>query len=179
MEIWKAITGYEGRYEVSTLGRVRSLDRYRKVNKEGNLCLLKGQQITLYVNQVGYPQVTLSIDHKGKKFTVHTLVANTFLEKLPHHECVNHINGIKTDNRVENLEWSTYGANNKHAYDTKLKIPYSRFGEKNPRCKYSSRDIKKLRVLLMAKSVPVISRVFGVPKGTLYNIKKSDTRPLG
>lgn len=64
-----------------------------------------------------------SISYKGKTYYVHRLIAQAFIPNPNKYPCVNHINGIKTDNRVENLEWCTYSYNNKEAYRLGLKIP--------------------------------------------------------
>jgi hypothetical protein len=108
MEIWKTITNFEN-YEVSNLGRIR-----RKY--------LKGYKFRKPVNQRGYLTITFSIGSKFKKFQLHRLVAFEFIENIDNKRCVNHINGIKTDNRIENLEWVTHSENEKHSFDVLGKI---------------------------------------------------------
>lgn len=102
-EIWKDIQGYEGLYQVSNFGNVRSL----KYNHTKEIKLLKPQ-----TTPKGYLWVCL----KGKKVMVHRIVANTFISNLDNKTQVNHINGDKTDNRKENLEWCTNSENQLHAY---------------------------------------------------------------
>jgi len=99
-EIWREIPGYEGYYEVSDQGRVRSLDR-----KVGNR-LLKGKYLKPGLNN-SYKDVNLSLNNKRKTFRVHQLVAMAFLNHKPDGTmkvCVDHLNNIKTDNRLENLQ---------------------------------------------------------------------------
>ena len=97
-EEWKPIEGYEGLYEVSNMGRVKSLN-YRKTGKEK---IMKGGD-----DGHGYLSVNLWKDGKANKGKIHRLVAQAFLENPQNLPEVNHKNEDKTDNRVENLEWCT------------------------------------------------------------------------
>lgn len=121
-EKWLPVKGFEGQYEVSSLGRVRSLGRM--VKGKGDSRYLKGERILKPQEASGYYQVYFMVGKKQKWFKVHKLVADAF---IPIPECliaqleagefkrieINHKNEIKTDNRVENLEWcsSVYNAN--------------------------------------------------------------------
>lgn len=98
-EIWKDVEGYEGRYQVSSFGRVR---------REGHI--VKG---CLAAN--GYLVLNLSMHGKGKTSTIHRIVAKAFIPNPENKAQVNHINGDKTDNRVENLEWVTKSENALHS----------------------------------------------------------------
>ncbi|HDR4551277.1 NUMOD4 motif-containing HNH endonuclease [Bacillus cereus] len=118
-ELWKPISGYEGIYEVSSLGRVRSLDRvvvdYRGIEKS-----VGGKILKPGVTNKGYYIVSLNSVDKRHTLTVHRLVANAFVPNLDNKPQVNHINGIKTDNRICNLEWLTNEENMKHAINNGL-----------------------------------------------------------
>lgn len=113
---WKEVPGYEGIYEVSDKGIVRSVDRLCKSGRPA-----KGVIRATYSDKDGYKRVGLYRDGKGAQFGVHRLVASAFLPKEIGKIYVNHKNGIKDDNRLENLEWCTAKENSRHAVDTGLK----------------------------------------------------------
>lgn len=107
-EIWKDILGYEGLYQVSNLGRIKSLARLKSRYNAP-------EQIRSQGNKNGYKIIQLSKNDKKKTFKVHRLVALMFIlnpDGKPH---VNHINNIRYDNRVDNLEWVTNKENLEHA----------------------------------------------------------------
>ena len=108
-EIWKNIKGYNGLYQISNLGNIYSL----YTNK-----ILKP-----FINEKGYLRIDLKGNGKRKIFKVHRLVAEHFINNPNNYKEVNHINGVKTDNRVENLEWCTRSHNMKEAVRMGLVIP--------------------------------------------------------
>ena len=132
-EIWKEIKGYDGHYFVSDLGRIKSF-------KKNKAIILKACK-----NTDGYLHVRLSKDGKFKTFRVHRLVAIAFIKNNLKKETVNHINGIKDDNRLENLEWNTRSENMQHAVDTGLKKKVYMKGEKNGSSKLKTEDILFIR----------------------------------
>lgn len=104
IEEWKDIRGYEGSYQVSNLGRVRSLSRKTKAG------FRKGMILVLMIDKFGYSLVNLS----RKSYKVHRLVAETFIDNPQGLKCVNHKDENKTNNCVDNLEWCSYEYNNNY-----------------------------------------------------------------
>lgn len=132
--MWKTIKDFKD-YEVNTSGEVRSKDRYIP-NRNG---LVKGKVLKQRVNKHGYLEVYFTINSKQHTRTPHRLVAKAFIYNPHNYKQVNHINGIKTDNRVENLQWVNNSMNQLHAY--KLGLQPSRKGESNSRAKLSYDDV--------------------------------------
>jgi hypothetical protein len=110
-EEWRDIEGYEGMYQVSNLGRVLSLIS----NK-----ILKN----FFVGRGGYHRVDLCKDKVRKPYRVHRLVAEAFIPNINNKPQVNHIDGNRINNNVENLEWCTNSENNKHAWESGLREEY-------------------------------------------------------
>ena len=124
MEEWKDIIGYEGLYQVSDLGQVKSIDRFSK-HAKGGLRIFKGRILKNKIDSLGkYTRVSLSKFGKIKDFSVHRLVAIVFIPNPFNKEEVNHINGIHNENRKSNLEWVTRSENIKHSYTYIIRMLY-------------------------------------------------------
>lgn len=121
-EIWKPIEGYPG-HEVSNLGRVKSIDQYVNFHnvktREPGLRLIKGRVRKNEIDKDGYCRLRLKSG--GKLLQVHRLVAAAFIDNSMNHPVVNHLDGVKTNNNVTNLEWCTVGENTKHAFKIGLR----------------------------------------------------------
>jgi hypothetical protein len=148
MEVWKDIKGYEGLYQISNLGNVRSYDRWFK--NHSKMQFLKGREIKTNLMGIGYLGFSLFKDSTQKKVKVHRLVAEHFVDNPDNKPNVNHKNGIKTDNRAENLEWCTQKENIQHAFDSGLNHKGEKHGnalineEQAKFIKYSNHTIKEL-----------------------------------
>jgi phosphomannomutase len=128
IEVWKDIVGYVGLYQVSNLGNVKSLDKICG----GRKGIVKGKPIATQDNGRGYINVCLNKDGQAKRVYVHRLVAEAFLPKENLKDCVNHKDGNKANNNLDNLEWVTRSENMQHAYSNGLAKQYERSGTKNP-----------------------------------------------
>lgn len=119
VEIWKSVIGYEGLYEVSNMGRVKSLER-NIVKGRGGLCKIEERILKSGKDKDGYPQVVLCKEGKRKTCKIHRLVATAFIDNPNNLPQINHIDEIKTNNCVDNLEWC----------DCKYNINYGSHNEK-------------------------------------------------
>ena len=164
-EIWKPISGYEGLYEVSNLGRVKSLSRFQSTTER----ILKGE----YDNR-GYYRVRLSKENITKKFQIHRLVASVFIKNPSFVRLqINHIDGNPSNNNVSNLEWCTHSENMKHAFKTGLQ---SLKGEKNTQSKLTEPDIIYIRKLLRYGVYQKdIAKEFGVSRRCITDINIGKT----
>lgn len=119
-EVWKDIKGYEGIYQVSNIGRIRSLDRIN-IYKNGTKRFEKGKVKALVKNKLGYVQIILNKENKKSSRRVHRLVAQAFIENPNKYEEINHIDGNKLNNNVTNLEWCNRKQNVRHAINNGLR----------------------------------------------------------
>lgn len=110
--MWKNILGFEGIYQVSNFGNVKSLARDKVCNKKN---IVSKEILLKPANEQGYSRVRLQKGSFSKMYRVHRLVAISFIENPLNKKEVNHINAIKSDNKVENLEWCSNLENVRHA----------------------------------------------------------------
>lgn len=138
-EVWKDIDGFDGIYEVSSLGRIRSNTRPDSIYKDGRVySSIKPTKILKNVlKTTGYEQVFLHLKPKAKLCLVHRLVAKAFIPNPENKPQVNHIDGNKSNNNVSNLEWVTPSENGLHAYSVLKIIPSTlgKFGKDSPKAR--------------------------------------------
>ena len=150
-EVWKPLPPFtkthngvtikydvSGRYMISNHGNLRSIDRKDSIGRK-----VKARELKPRLKPNGYLDVNLSKDGKQLKYLVHRLVAQTFLENTDNKKTVNHKNGDKTDNRVDNLEWATLSEQHKHAYTNGLRVAPK--GEQSVRAKLTEAKVKEIR----------------------------------
>ena len=133
MEVWKDVEGYEGIYQISSYGRLKSLSR--EITDIFGTRIVE-EKIAQRSNNSIYFHTNLCKNGEKKSTSIHRLVAQAFIPNPENKPCVNHIDGNKHNNHVENLEWVTYSENIQHAYRTGLIKP------KKPKEKKTHKDIK-------------------------------------
>lgn len=133
-EIWKPIEGYEGYYEVSNLGKVRSVDRYITYNICKKIAIRHQKEVVLQdkPSKLGYPIIHLSKDGKTKPFYVHRLVANAFVDNPNGFTYINHKDENKANNNAYNLEWCTQQYNSTYGTAIERKCLKTRNKNGNP-----------------------------------------------
>jgi DNA-binding transcriptional regulator YiaG len=153
-EVWKDIENFENKYQVSTLGQIRSIVKEPKI--------LKLQEYK------GRYRVTLG----RKTYKVHRLVAQTFVSNLHNKDHVNHDDGIRTNNRSNNLSWMTHRENQKHAVEYDLKCK----GDNHPNAKLTCKTVKQIRSLKSIKvSTSKIAEQFHISITTVNLILRGKT----
>lgn len=163
-EKWEKIKGYEDYYEISSLGRVKSLIR-KKVRSRNRPTTKKENILTNFYNESGYPTVTIRVNRKQKGFLIHRLIAQHFIPNPNNYLIVNHLDGDKKNFSIDNLEWTTSSLNQKHAYDTGLR-------------KKKISDSDKIEILRLRKeglTYYKIADIFNVSYQLISRICKSPT----
>lgn len=151
-EIWKDIPGYEGKYQASTLGRIKSLLRGTRI-------------LRLFDKGNGYLKVSLGY---ANQYLVHRLIARTFLSNTAKRPDVNHINSNRSDNRVANLEWITRKGNQRHAA-TLGNLPR---GDAHHMSKLTSAQVKGIRRLCeRGIHMTTLGKIYGVSPTTIAKIR--------
>lgn len=170
IEVWKAISGFEGYYEVSDMGRVRRSPDAPACNSTWPGRILDPKPDA----SCKYARVTLHKDGKGYRHTVHRLVAREFLGPAPRGRHVNHIDGVKTNNRKSNLEYATAKQNVHHAWRIGLCSPRS--GVAHGCAKLSEDDVRFIRSAYdRGITLRELARVFRVTEATVSGIGRRTT----
>lgn len=162
--MWKPIKNYEGLYEVSNLGRIKSLEKNRP--GQSNSAMLK----KLSKSSNGYFKTSLYKNGKSKTFAIHRLVIESFtgVSRLQ----VNHKDGRKENNNLNNLEYCTQRENVKHAIDIGLR---NNKGERNVKAKLNEKQIKEIRRNKNRETAQELSKRYNVFLSTIYKIVNGET----
>lgn len=157
-EYWKPIEGYEGLYEISSLGRVKNLGKHYKISSYGHERIMRSNPriASLHYDNTGYLTVALTKNGKCKSYSIHRLIAKAFIPNNdPSKTQVNHKNGLKDDNRIENLEWCTPKENTIHAHQHGL-------CGRNKKAKYVAQLNDKLEIINVYQTATKASIAMGV-----------------
>lgn len=159
MEKWKDIKEYENSYQISNFGRVKSLKR--RGNWEEKI-------LKPYLNDSGYDAIKLFKDGKGKTFKVHKLVCEHFVDNKLNKPCVNHKDGVKTNNHYLNLGWVTKSENTQHAWDNGLME--SQDGEASHYAKLTEKEVLEIRRLRKLFKLRELGKMYNVRLSTISMI---------
>jgi hypothetical protein len=165
IERWKDVPDFIGVYQASNLGRVKSLSRY-KVSHCKCLTLLKSR-ILNQTSQNRYLRVSLRANNCDKKFLTHRLVMLSFCENYKNLPIVEHKNDNPSDNRLENLMWSTHKQNTIHAWENKLCKPH--IGEENKNSKLTEKQVLEIRKSNL-KNIE-LAKIYNVNRTSIIRIK--------
>ena len=164
-EIWKDVIGYEELYQASTMGRIKSLHKIGGASRQSFTGIMKPK-----TNRGGYYVIHICKNGIAKETTVHKVIALTFLTNPYNLSTVNHKNGIKTDNRLENLEWCSIQDNLKHALETGLR---KCDGENNGRSVFNKDDIIKAKLMYNTGKYSVREVRDMIGKGTRGSLQRA------
>lgn len=174
LEVWKPIKDYEGIYEISNLGRLKSLSRTIRMNngKQRNL----KTKILKPISLGNYQGFQLTNDSGSKKFYTHRLVCAAFIGE-PEGDCitVNHKDGDKYNNVLSNLEWTSYSDNLKHSYETGLN---KNTGERSHYSKFSEEVVEEVRRMYSTGNFKQseLSDIYGISRMQIHRIVKFKSR---
>lgn len=162
-EIWKDILGYEGQYQISNLGIVKSLTRKDTLNH-----IRYSQIMSPKLDDKGYYQITLCQNGKHRMFSLHRLLGNHFMPNPNNLPCINHKDGNPKNNSLDNLEWCTYSENTIHAYKTGL----MKLGDNHGRAKLTTEQVLEIRRLYKPNvySYNMLAKQFNVTKQSIVSI---------
>lgn len=168
MEEWRDIPGYEGLYQVSDAGNVRSVDRVVRYPEGKSDRRFRGKRIKAVLGSNGYLFVNLSRNSRIKRVGIHRLVAMAFIPKPTGNVEVNHKNGDPTDNRAQNLEWVTRSENIAHSYRVLGRKPAWK-GRKMHNRKLT--DEQARRIKHDKRSCSILAEEYGCDASTICNIR--------
>lgn len=158
-EIWKDIPKWEGKYQASNSGRIKSLPKTVTLH-HGGVYTTSERILKPRTSKEGYCFVALFNGETRKDIQIHILIARTFIDNPYNKKEVNHIDGVKSNNIVGNLEWATHAENVKHGYKSGLYDGKSQ----NVQCLCTGRKMK----------VPEAAKELGLEKQSLYAMLRGD-----
>ena len=160
-EVWKPVKGYEGLYEVSSLGRIKSLERTTLAKNAKKSYVVKQRILKQAPNNQGYLTVNLAKEGNRKTFKIHAVVAAVFLGEKPHQEEVRHGVGGRLDNSVQNLSYGTHEDNER-----------DKIRDKTSNHKFSAEEILEIRQIYREKQLNMrqLSILYDVDAGCIYKI---------
>lgn len=171
-EIWKDIEGYEGLYRVNTNGVVESLPR-EVINGTGGRFMSKPKIMNHHKDNMGYIRVALCKNGKMTKTKLHRILAIAFIPNPENKPQINHINSIRDDFRLENLEWVTAGENLKHCYGHNRKKRFSPMDGMYNNRNYIPRDVNQYTLdgefVAYYESLADAERKTGISKSSIGN----------
>ena len=172
-EEWRPVVGFDGEFEVSSDGHVRSLDRTVVDTRNGRCWKYCGRILSTWRNHHGYTSVSINSNSRKRVRLVHRLMAEAFFGSQRPGMEVNHKNGIRDDNRLENLEWCTRSENQTHA----ATLPHTPRGRKKGGPSYSDAQVRKVRELRrLGMSLRRIAGEVGMSTSHVIAITKNRTR---
>lgn len=172
MRIWKDIPDYEGYYQASNDGLIRSVTKSVR-QWSGGTQLKKGKVLKPCADRLGYIKVALSKENKLRAFTVHRLVGLAHIPNPNGYKELNHKDGDKSNNHVDNLEWCNRHHNIRHAVKTGLLI--HKRGDDNPCTLFKTSEHPSiLKMHSEGLTAPAIARILGCSHYTIYRIVNPD-----
>lgn len=169
-EQWFPISFVDEPYQISNLLRIKKLPR--EVKNKQSLYVIKERIISPWISKSKYYSIRMKTNGKNTSFLFHRIIALAFIPNPENKPQVNHINGIKTDNRIENLEWVTGSENIQHAFNTGLN--QGRKGENHASSKLTELQVLEIRKLKNTMTQQKIGELFGVKYQIIGNILRNE-----
>ena len=173
-ETWRAVAGYEGSYEVSDEGRVRSWVRV-VASRFGRTRKPRGKELKPYFDRDGYSVARLSVNGNWRLLKVHHLVAEAFIGLRPVGLQINHKNGMRDDNHPRNLEWVTASQNTQHSYRVLGRKPPCGEEHYNAKLTVASVDVIRSRYESGSVTQRELAEEYGVRRSNIGHIIRGNT----
>lgn len=166
MEIWKDIEGYEGLYQVSNLGRIKRLDSL-VVHNSGGTRIWKGRILKPIPSGNGYMIQSLCKGNKKTKYFIHRLIANAFIINPQNKPQINHKDGNRSNNSINNLEWATSSENIKHAFRELGRVPSKNGTGRRGKLHIQSKPIICINTDQYFESISLAAEALGLYQGNI------------